>query len=104
MHCIDIHLTVFTIELQTEATTVAQAQREGLFIGGTLTAMLDAIAHGILQAMAALHEEGGGGGVELEGGWFLDTIEGGCRMIGDVIKIGIVVVRNSTLGITGTGF
>ena len=29
MHCIDIHLTVFTIELQAEAATVAQAQREG---------------------------------------------------------------------------
>ena len=75
-------------------------------IGGALTAMLDAIAHGILQAMAALHEGSlplpppKGGGIELEGGWFLDTIEGGCRMIGDVIKIGIVVVRN---GITGTG-
>ena len=86
--------------------------------------MLDAIAHGILQAMATLHERSlpmrslplpppkgslslpppKGGGVELESRWFLDTVEGGCRMVGDVIKIGIVVVRNGIRdGITGTG-
>ena len=55
MHCIDIHLTVFAIELQAEATTIAQTQEERILIGGLLTSMLNAIAHSILQAMAALH-------------------------------------------------
>ena len=80
MHCIDIHLTVFAIELQTEAATIGQPQGEGLLIGGTLTTMLDAVAHGVLQTMAALHEGSlpltplglpltppEGGGIELEG-------------------------------------
>jgi hypothetical protein len=56
MHCIDIHLTVFAIELQAEATTIAQTQEEWILVGRLLASMLDAIAHGILQAMAALHQ------------------------------------------------
>jgi hypothetical protein len=48
---------VFAIELQAEATTIAQAQEEWILVGRFLTSMLDAIAHGILQAMAALHQE-----------------------------------------------
>jgi hypothetical protein len=69
--------------------------------------MLDTVAHGILQAMTALHEGSLpltppiGGGVELKGCWFLDTIESGCRMIGDVIKIRVSVLGD---GSTGTGF
>jgi hypothetical protein len=57
--------------------------------------MLDAIAHGILQAMTTLHKGSlplpppKGGGIELEGCWFLDTIEGGCQVVGDVIEIRI---------------
>ena len=60
--------------------------------------MLDTIAHSILQAMAALHQGSlplpppKGGGIELEGRWFLDTIEGGSLVIGDVVEVGIGVL------------
>jgi hypothetical protein len=94
---------VFAIKLQAEATTIAQAQEERILVGRFLTSMLDAIAHGILQAMAALHQERSlplpppkrslplpppkGGGIKFESGWFLDTIEVSSKVVGDVVEV-----------------
>ena len=47
---------MFAIKLQAETTTITQAQIEWKLIGGLLTTMLHAVAHRILQAMAALHQ------------------------------------------------
>ena len=47
---------MLTIELETEATTVAKDEREGLFPCRMLTTMLDTIAQGVADTMAALHD------------------------------------------------
>lgn len=64
---IDIHLTMGTIELKTEASPVAKTEEERFAPRRTLTAVTDAIAKGVAETVATLHQDGVGRGAKLVG-------------------------------------
>ena len=88
---------MFAIELQAEATTIAQTQEEWITVGGLLTSLLNTIAHGVLQAMATLHQ-GTIATFDFESRGFLDTIEIGSKAVGDVIEVRMGILRTGIMG------
>ena len=57
LFCVDIHLTFVALELQSEAASVGELQRERFFPFRVLAAAPDTIAETVAQTMAALHDE-----------------------------------------------
>ena len=89
---IQVHLTVTAIELQAETAAVAESQEEGLAPRGASSAVLDTVAQGIAQTVAALHEHGVFRGVQLVGRRMVNAVEAGGDVVGDVGEV--LVSRN----------
>jgi hypothetical protein len=82
---------VLTIELETEATTVAYDEIERFVPSGTLTTVLDAIAKGIADAVATLHDRTITT-FQFVGRDTLGAIELLGEAVGNIIQIGVGVV------------
>ena len=82
----NVHLTVLTIKLKTEAATVAQYKREGLAPRRTLPTVLHTIAQRIADAMTALHD-GTRTALQFVGRQLVGTIEIACEVVGNVIEV-----------------
>ena len=66
-------------------------------------AVLDAVAQGVAQTMAALHQHGVGRGVQLVGGGLVDAIEAGGEVVGDVVEVGSALLGTVGVVLWGTG-
>ena len=83
---IDIHLTMTAIEFETEATTVAQDERQWLAPGRTLSTVFDAVPQTVTDTMTALHDRTIAT-LQLIGRQRISAIEG-CRLVvGDIIEV-----------------
>ena len=98
LFCIDVHLTVLTIKLQTKLPSVGKHEMERLAPLWTLATTTHAIAQSVPQTMATLHDQVG----RVLGKIFRPTllislgqtrksagsVEAGCVSIGYIIGIG----------------
>ena len=75
---------MLAIKFKTEATPIAQNQRERLTPRGSLATMLDTITQRIADAMAALHDRAGTT-LQLIGRQILEAIELLGETVGDVV-------------------